>query len=99
MVKIRLNFVAVSTFSRVSLHVVLIGNNQNDKLKKENPDFRFHSLYPHVPLCVTYQEKPYKVDTIQDFLFKLGMKPHTYASSGNKHFFTKSCHHQTYQNY
>ena len=20
-----------------------------------------------------------------------------YASSGNKHFFTKSCHHQTYQ--
>ena len=21
------------------------------------------------------------------------------ASSGNKHFFTKSCHHQTYQNY
>ena len=23
----------------------------------------------------------------------------TYASSGNKHFFTKSCHGQTYQNY
>ena len=22
-----------------------------------------------------------------------------YASSGNKHFFTNSCHHQTYQNY
>ena len=22
-----------------------------------------------------------------------------YASSGNKHFFTKSCQHQTYQNY
>ena len=22
-----------------------------------------------------------------------------YVSSGNKHFFTKSCHHQTYQNY
>ena len=22
-----------------------------------------------------------------------------YASSGNKHFFTKSCHFQTYQNY
>ena len=21
-----------------------------------------------------------------------------YASNGNKHFFTKSCHHQTYQN-
>ena len=23
----------------------------------------------------------------------------TYASSGNKYFFTKSCHRQTYQNY
>ena len=23
----------------------------------------------------------------------------TYASIGNKHFFTKSCHRQTYQNY
>ena len=23
----------------------------------------------------------------------------TYASSGNRHFFTKSCHRQTYQNY
>ena len=22
-----------------------------------------------------------------------------YAPGGNKHFFTKSCHHQTYQNY
>ena len=22
-----------------------------------------------------------------------------YASNGNKHFFTKSCHRQTYQNY
>ena len=22
-----------------------------------------------------------------------------YASGGNKHFFNKSCHHQTYQNY
>jgi hypothetical protein len=50
MVKIRLNFVAVSAFFKVSLHVVLIRDNQNDKLKKENPDFRFYSLYPHVPL-------------------------------------------------
>ena len=24
---------------------------------------------------------------------------HESASSGNKHFFIKSCHHQTYQNY
>ena len=29
---------------------------------------------------------------------KLGIKPPTYASIG-KHFFTKSCHRQTYQNY
>jgi hypothetical protein len=29
----------------------------------------------------------------------LGIKPLTYASIGNKHFFTKSCHGQTYQNY
>ena len=27
------------------------------------------------------------------------MKPCMYASNGNKHFFTKSCHRQTYQNY
>ena len=27
------------------------------------------------------------------------MKPCMYASSGNKHFFAKSCHRQTYQNY
>ena len=40
----------------------------------------------------------YKVSTTleseQDFLIKLDMKP-----CGNKHFFIKSCNHQTYQNY
>ena len=38
-------------FQSVFLHVVLIGDNQNDKLKKEYPDFKFYSLYTHVPLC------------------------------------------------
>ena len=38
------------------------------------------------------------LDTIQDFLCKLGIET-TYASSGNEQFFTKSCHCQTYQNY
>ena len=51
MVKFRFNFGAVSIFLKVSHHVVLVGDSQNDKLKKENPDFRFYSLYPHVPLC------------------------------------------------
>ena len=36
---------------------------------------------------------------IQDFLIKLDKKPCKYASSRNKHFFTKSCHLKTYQNY
>ena len=41
---------------------------------------------------------PYLLDTIQDFLCKLGMIPHMQAI-GNHHFFTKACHRQTYQNY
>ena len=35
------------------------------------------------------------LESVQDFLIKLDMKP----SSGNKHFFTKSYHRQIYQNY
>ena len=46
----RFSFGPVSIFLKVSHHVVLVGDSQNDKLKKENPDFRFYSLYPHVPL-------------------------------------------------
>ena len=38
------------------------------------------------------------IDTVKDFLFKLDMKP-WYSSSGNRHFFTKYCQRQTYQNY
>jgi hypothetical protein len=41
---------------------------------------------------------PRKLESVQDFLTKLDIKT-MYASSGNKHFFTKSCHPQTYQNY
>ena len=51
MAKFEFNFGAVSNFLKVSGHVVLIRYIKNDKLKKENPDFRFYSLYPHVPLC------------------------------------------------
>ena len=39
------------------------------------------------------------VDTVQDFLIKLGIKPRLHTYIENKHFFTKSCHRQTYQNY
>ena len=40
------------------------------------------------------------VDTIQDFLCKLGMKPRMQLYSiGNHHFFTKTGHRPTYQNY
>ena len=35
----------------------------------------------------------------QDSFFKLGIKPHKYASSENKHSITQSCHCQTDQNY
>ena len=51
MVKFKFNFGAVLLFLKVSRHVLLIGDNKNDPLKLENPDFRFYSLYPHVPLC------------------------------------------------
>ena len=39
---------------------------------------------------------PFRLDTVQDFLI---MKPCTYVSSGNKHYFTNQFHYQTYQNY
>ena len=32
------------------------------------------------------------------FFYQVGDQ-NMYVSSGNKHFFTKSCHRQTYQNY
>ena len=39
------------------------------------------------------------LESVQDCLIKLGMKPCMHLCSGNKYFFTKSCHRQTYQNY
>ena len=38
------------------------------------------------------------LDTVQDFLNKLGIKPCIYVVERSI-FFTKSFHHQTYQNY
>ena len=37
----------------------------------------------------------YAVESVQDVLIKLGMKPCMHLVSGNKYFFTKSCHRQT----
>ena len=45
-------------------------------------------------VLLTYSEIC-RVETVQDFLIKLG----TNAYIGNKHFFTKSCYRQTYQNH
>jgi hypothetical protein len=36
--------------------------------------------------------KPLILETVQYFLIKLGIKPPTYESIRNKHFFTKSSH-------
>ena len=41
----------------------------------------------------------YWLSTVRDFLIELYMKPNMHLSRRNKHFFTKYCHHQTYQNY
>ena len=40
----------------------------------------------------------YTLTQSQRFFDQVGHQT-TYASIGNKHFFTKSCHRQTYQNY
>ena len=52
MVKIRLNFVAVSAFLKVAIMSILIKVIQNDIRMKENPDFKFYFSYLHVPLCI-----------------------------------------------
>ena len=41
-----------------------------------------------------YDISHYVVDTVQDFL---GIKSRLHIHIENKHFFTKSCHHQTYR--
>ena len=40
-----------------------------------------------------------EIDTVQDFLIKMGIKPCLHIFIENKHFFTKSCHRQTKQHY
>ena len=47
----------------------------------------------HFFVCVGY-----RIEFVQYFFDQVGHET-MYASSGNKHFFTKSCHRQTYQNY
>ena len=42
--------------------------------------------------------RTFAIESVQDFLNQVGHET-MYASSGNKHFFIKSCHRQTYQNY
>jgi len=39
-----------------------------------------------------------RLESVQDFFYQVWHET-VYASSGNNHFFTKSCHRQTYQNY
>ena len=40
----------------------------------------------------------FALESVQGFFDQVGHET-MYASSENKHFFTKSCHHQTHQNY
>ena len=50
--------------------------------------------------CFIYKGLLLVIESAQDFLIKLLVGHVTmYASSGNKHFFTKSCRCQSYQNY
>ena len=38
--------------------------------------------------------RTFALDTVQDFLIKLRIKPRLHEDIEDKHFFTKSCHHQ-----
>ena len=40
--------------------------NQNDNLKKENPDFRLYSLYPHCATLAQKQPKNSKNATVPE---------------------------------
>ena len=46
-----------------------------------------------------YAQYAYVLEPVQDFSIKLDGHEISYASSRNKHFFTKLCHCQTYQNH
>ena len=47
----------------------------------------------------TYLQKEISSRVRPKFFDQVGHELTMYASSGNKHFFTKSCHLQTHQNY
>ena len=53
--------------------------------------------YLHLPICPI--RSCYVQSRVRPRFFDQVGHETMYASSGNKHFFTKSCHHQTYQNY
>ena len=53
-------------------------------------------LWVMVELSKTFRAS--EVESVQDFFYQVGHET-MYAPSGNKHFFTKSCHRLTYQNY
>ena len=62
----------------------------------------------HLGSWLCYSHKPTQPENIIGYSLLLRVRPRffdqvgheiLYASSGNKHFFTKSCHRQTYQNY
>ena len=56
---------------------------------------KFGSAGAGIPCYV--QCHVYYLGTVTYFFDQVGHET-MYASSGNKHFFTKSCHRQTYQN-
>ena len=68
------------------------GQPKNGSMAANNWLARFSApLSTTLPNCIA-------VRYCQRFFDQVGHKT-MYASSENKHFFTKSCHHQTYQNY
>ena len=53
----------------------------------------------YLTLCSTNEMYQYLHSRVRPRFFDQVGHETMYASSGNKHFFTKSCHRQTYQNY
>ena len=59
----------------------------------------FGRSWPSLSLLISpMSAKWFKIRVRSRFFDQVGHET-MYASSGNKHFFTKSCHRQTYQNY
>ena len=66
-----------------------------NKLKERNESYYLYMMVSSVDSILPDGKAGYRVESVQDFLIKLDMKPY----SGNKHSFNKSCHRQSYQNY